>query len=386
MRFRGLVLACLCTATVAIADEGRIPLHAVTTISAPGQYVVTRPVTAATGPVVTVNASDVSIDLNGFTLTSTTTAATEGVIQLSPTAARIVITNGKLEGGAVNGIYQAAASNAGDLRVNQVQIYVTGTFAYGIQLTGANRFDLLDSVVKVDGSRVVSVTGPVDARLERNSLSITGQPAHTVAVELISLSRAEITSNRISILCSGTMGGISLSGTGGAVVRSNVIDGNCDPGSGISLVNDANLVEQNVIGREFAKRAIDVSSNGNIVRANVLWGGEASGIGGIEVSGSDNAISENRVLEHGGSGSLVFVGGSRNRISRNSLSGSNGAAFGVLVTGTLNSIEDNVISGTGIGLSLGGSSNSYKGNFLRGNTTPVNNTGVGNTDNGGNVL
>ena len=48
------------------ADEGRIPLYEQTTITMPGSYIVTRNISAAAGPVLTIVAEGVTVDLNGF--------------------------------------------------------------------------------------------------------------------------------------------------------------------------------------------------------------------------------------------------------------------------------------------------------------------------------
>src|ERR1700754_4001390 len=58
------------------AADGRIPL-ASTIISAPGSYVLTGNI-ASSGSAMTINADNVTLDLNGFTLSSTST--TLGVI------------------------------------------------------------------------------------------------------------------------------------------------------------------------------------------------------------------------------------------------------------------------------------------------------------------
>ncbi len=49
----------------------RIPLAAATTITQPGSYFLTANITVATGNGIAINSDNVTLDLNGFTLAST---------------------------------------------------------------------------------------------------------------------------------------------------------------------------------------------------------------------------------------------------------------------------------------------------------------------------
>jgi hypothetical protein len=63
-------VAALTLATGALsAGEGRIPIHAATTIASPGRYILTRDIGDFTATTITISASDVDLDLNGFTVT-----------------------------------------------------------------------------------------------------------------------------------------------------------------------------------------------------------------------------------------------------------------------------------------------------------------------------
>src|SRR5947209_4477121 len=69
------------------------------TISAPGSYYLTGNLqfTAASGDAITVSASDVSIDLMGFALSSAT-AVTGNAIRLNSSSGRVAVRNGSIVG------------------------------------------------------------------------------------------------------------------------------------------------------------------------------------------------------------------------------------------------------------------------------------------------
>jgi len=72
MRY-GVFLGALAALAVVTASphaaEGRIPIHSVTTITSPGHYILTRNIGDFTATAITIAASDVDLDLNGFTVT-----------------------------------------------------------------------------------------------------------------------------------------------------------------------------------------------------------------------------------------------------------------------------------------------------------------------------
>jgi len=63
---RALVVLAALTASPCLAAEGRTPIAVPTTISSPGQYVVTRNIASGVGTIITIDADDVDLDLNGF--------------------------------------------------------------------------------------------------------------------------------------------------------------------------------------------------------------------------------------------------------------------------------------------------------------------------------
>lgn len=67
-RYWTLPFLALLLATPALSSDGAAPLWQPTTITQPGKYRVTRDITSVTNPAIEIQADDVQIDLNGFTI------------------------------------------------------------------------------------------------------------------------------------------------------------------------------------------------------------------------------------------------------------------------------------------------------------------------------
>ena len=77
-----------------------IPAQAATyTISAPGNYVLTGNITVASGDGINITASDVTLDLNGFTIKSTVGTAAGAGIRIGNNSRNIRIHNGSITSG-----------------------------------------------------------------------------------------------------------------------------------------------------------------------------------------------------------------------------------------------------------------------------------------------
>ncbi|MCU0858595.1 MAG: hypothetical protein MUC65_09365 [Pontiellaceae bacterium] len=83
--------------------EPRTPIdNAPFTISAPGSYYLTTNLTVAGGDAITIAASGVTLDLNGFTIASTAAAPNGNGIMLNNGLSNIAIFNGHITGGVTN--------------------------------------------------------------------------------------------------------------------------------------------------------------------------------------------------------------------------------------------------------------------------------------------
>jgi hypothetical protein len=124
--------------------EARVPLSAAATISAPGSYYLTQTITVATGNAITINASNVTLDLNGYTISSSESPAGSGnAIFINAGFSNITILNGHINSGVSysggnysgtgfgNGI-NYGGSGPNNVRVRGVNVY--GVLSHGIYL------------------------------------------------------------------------------------------------------------------------------------------------------------------------------------------------------------------------------------------------------------
>jgi hypothetical protein len=128
--------------------EPRTPISSAPfTISASGSYYLTTNISVTSGSAITITASQVTLDLNGFTLSSTETTPTGTGILLASGNTDITILNGHIKGsvtysggvysgpGFANGIYYSV-SPPFNVRVSGVS--VSGCSTYGIYLSVGN--------------------------------------------------------------------------------------------------------------------------------------------------------------------------------------------------------------------------------------------------------
>jgi hypothetical protein len=83
--------------------EARTPISSLPfTINASGSYYLTKNLNVTTGDAITITASQVTLELNGFTISSTANPAAGTGILLANNNADITILNGHIKGGVVN--------------------------------------------------------------------------------------------------------------------------------------------------------------------------------------------------------------------------------------------------------------------------------------------
>ena len=142
--------------------EARTPITSVPyTISSPGSYYLSSNLTVTSGSAITITASQVTLDLNGFTISSTAASANGTGILLAGGNADITILNGHIKGsviysgggysgpGFANGIYFSGSSPK-NVRVSGVS--VSGCSGYGIYLTLGDSTVVESCTVRTVGS------------------------------------------------------------------------------------------------------------------------------------------------------------------------------------------------------------------------------------------
>jgi len=132
-------------------------------ISVPGSYYLTTNLTVSSGNAVTIATNGVTLDLNGYTISSTENPATTGYgILLNAGLSDITIANGHIRGGVTNngsGVYGGSGFGSGiydsgsalvNVRVKDVS--VSGCLNYGIYLNIADLTVVEGCTVRTVGS------------------------------------------------------------------------------------------------------------------------------------------------------------------------------------------------------------------------------------------
>jgi hypothetical protein len=124
--------------------EPRTPIASVpVTITAPGSYYLTTNVSVSTGDAITIATNGVTLDLKGFTISSTAPSATGHGIKVNGNLRDITIFNGHIRGGVTNngsGVYSGSGFAYGifspTVMANTLvsRVSVSGCLNYGIFL------------------------------------------------------------------------------------------------------------------------------------------------------------------------------------------------------------------------------------------------------------
>jgi parallel beta-helix repeat protein len=320
-------------ASLAVANDGRIPIYQPITISASGSYVVTRDFSITTGSAITILGNpQVSIDFAGHTISAATTAgpvvtsnrqsATNPCQSVSLQNGRIVVATGVSGTGFTTTAGEHPPCMV-DVRITNMTFDNAGVWAEDSRLT-------------VLGSRFLKSSMNADANWAGAQARFEGNEVFSADVMAYGASVAQIRNNNI------------LSG-------SIVVDGS----DGFDSVN-------------------------HIIEGNTLSSGSIK----VGLSGSDGA-GQMMIVGNVLKGSIQVGMCSGSRIAENIVSGCSPGGTGIqLSNGSSRAlIEDNRVYGCTYGIEFDASSNynAYRNNMLRSNTTPVLNSGTGNTDSGGNI-
>jgi hypothetical protein len=117
--------------------EARTPISSAPfTITAPGSYYLTTNLSVSSGDAIDINTNGVTLDLNGFTISSSSASATGYGILINSGLQDITIFNGHIRGGVTN---------------NGSGVYSGSGFGYGIVLSGIAPVNVRVSGVSVSG-------------------------------------------------------------------------------------------------------------------------------------------------------------------------------------------------------------------------------------------
>ncbi len=294
------ILVCFASFSVGMlqADEGRIPVFGPTTIAQPGHYIVTRDIASQNTPVISINASNVTLDLNGHLISAPQFAAAS-VIEILDPATDIRIHNGRLMGG-FNGIEHLNTPIR--LRVENVEIK-----------DSEGGIIVLPERVEVRGCRIENVLAGIEAE---SSAPWTGRFIDNtiVGVAADGMSLDFLTGGEVR-------GNIVRNTAGGAPAGCNVIDW------AIEITGEGNRVEDNEVSG--GKAGISIGGNGNLILGNVVrsnFSACATSGYGLSVSGARNLMDRNQIEGNGGCGISFAPGTADNAYRTNMLRGNTGGA------------------------------------------------------------
>jgi parallel beta-helix repeat protein len=273
-----LVLLGVCLLLVipgpSFAAEGRIPISEKTTITEPGSYIVTNDFTADTGAAITIGTSNVTIDLDGHTLTG---SIEEDVIRNTNNSTNIRLLNGRIVA-----------------RAGRYHVFLQQTTGAGGKLT-------MEDMLLASGGEGVYIQGgllgPDRARavLRRNTVVQAGD----YAIALHYLDNSLIEENDIR---GSTYSAIYLDEVTNSVVKGNmIVDAGGSTGSGIFLLDSINnqIVDNTVKGSASNGMSL-LRATGNVIRGNGISNNDGSGI--VLRGSSYNTVAHNSItsnLNHG---------------------------------------------------------------------------------------
>lgn len=158
--------------------EARTPISTVPfTISTSGSYYLTSNIAVSTGNAITIAADDVTLDLNGFTISSSASPASGTAVLLSSTRKNVTVKNGHIRGtttfsgtfttgGFLDGIINSSSSSL-NLRVSDVSVLGLGDDGIDFALTSVPSMVIERCTVSICGG-----TG-IRAALVRDCVALT---------------------------------------------------------------------------------------------------------------------------------------------------------------------------------------------------------------------
>jgi parallel beta-helix repeat protein len=257
-------------AAPALADEGRIPIHKVTTSTKAGSYVVTRDIAdATTNPIISVQADDVTIDLNGNSITG---GADNVLIDFSDHV-NVTIKNGRLIGGdfgirhsSTTVFTRAAFENLTILDTVQSAETYSGA---GIYVYGAEFVEAVGCRVRNSGSTGIQVNGvaPANSTFGGRFIANTTHETQAAGISCNGLRGGEIRGNQVFKARQGVVTCNESSGAAGIQVY------------GIAFVpTGGNIIEDNTVRDSKCIGIVTSYSRGNVIRNNVVTGSVLHGI------------------------------------------------------------------------------------------------------------
>jgi parallel beta-helix repeat protein len=287
-----LLLATLALAPLAaVAADGRIPVSAAGQITTPGDYYLTRDISVASGYAIGIFSGNVTLDLNGHTISAATGSG--WAVYIGGTN-NVRVTGGLLTGGTYGLQYNDTGSGGPPNTLRLDHLRVTGASNDGVYIAG-NAARTVRAVV--ENNEITPAPGNCQyglvvsymrgGRLANNLVSgCTFDPSNGVGLALYNSNGVEVTGNTIN---DNSEFGVLLQSSSRNSIHHNVISGNI---FGIGLfTSDNNSVDWNFITGNTGNPIYIGSGNTNIYSYNRYTGNSpntVSDAGSGNISGGGN--------------------------------------------------------------------------------------------------
>ena len=311
--------------------EPRTPISTLPyTISSSGSYYVTTNIFSA-GNGLTINASDVDLDLNGFSVIGTNTS-TSGIF-INGTRTNVSVRNGiirnwasrgltisNLRGGRFSGLRVLNCSGGieagSDAIVDDCTVLENGAGNYAIAAGENSRITRCQTKRGYTG---IYISGPglvrdcIVASNSNNGIQITGQGSIINSTTFGNQFGGIVVGERSTILgcvVVNTTNGIGISAGHGSIIRDTQSVSNSSHGLSASM---AAVIEHCTVS-ENGGRGI-MATTGSLISDCVVFGNTGHGIFVTD----DCTVINNQVTSNGASGtdSGIMVNGTRTRVERN---------------------------------------------------------------------
>lgn len=326
------------------ADEGRIPIWEPTTIDTPGRYFLTRDLIVSGDNGIEVDAVDVTLDLNGYSVRHVSRGQ-HGIL-LQEGSDEITVRNGRVSGWS-NCIGISGLVGPPRIRIEDMDLR---DCTYGIHLREVETFVIRDNHVSETSFVGILVQGVVPGSTESTGL-IEGNLVTTAERD-----------------------GIQVSSAYGAEIRGNVVSDFCTMEPPMPL--------------DTPRVGLSVHGKGNRIVENVVFGSSTGCLGVRIIFGYDSLFENNVVVGTGLSG-IEFTSWSILRGNVAAANGEHGLVDGELGSSYTLFDGNHCVDNGGIGIDFDGSgasfTNAYRNNMLRGNAGGPVNPLDSATDEGGNI-
>jgi hypothetical protein len=217
------------------------------TISQPGSYYLTHNIAVTAGDAIDINANGVTLDLNGFTISSTAVGGTTSGISLNDGLSDITIWNGHIRGGVTNngsGVYSGsgfhygihASLKSGAVNVLVSRVSVSGCLNNGILLGMGDSTVVESCTVRTVGVGGINAATIIDC-------SATDCGGNAIYGDQVSDCRGESSGSGFGLSASFTATGCygySASGTGLSALIANSCHGATSNGIALSATHNVN--------------------------------------------------------------------------------------------------------------------------------------------------